>query len=453
METTGVQVPLSFRQPRPVVRWLAVLLAAVGWYVSLQLLRVASGARPADPLLQALCGGQADPGQTDDCTSVLTSPQGYVPLGSGPDAPRIPISALGMAYFAAVGLWYLFVGPPTWPGRLWHLLISAFVVGGAWQSVDYIRVMAWELHRWCGGCLIVHAVNGGLLALTLLAYPWRPPTRPQTRHPSTRLALAAAAAGALALITHLALAYVVVAGTILKERTEKYVAVLNDPEYILWDFRRQAPVSIPLLDDEVFAGSPTAPNTVVVFSDFQCPHCREAHQLLAQILDRYPGQLRVVWRHYPQDPECNPDPKYRGGGHASACRASRAIEAARVVGGSEACARMRGLLYARRDQLPTVPWSRQTPQQRRLLEDWAAEIGLDREAFTQATDSPAVAARIRADLELADRLGVHAIPVIYLNGKRLRNWSKVETWDTLLGGLSPPASQPTIPPAAHVDAP
>src|SRR5258708_3816506 len=45
----------------------------------------------------------------------------------------------------------------------------------------------------------------------------------------------------------------------------------------------------------------TAPGqvTVLLFSDYECPHCRRTHAALAPLLVKYTGLLRVVVRHVP----------------------------------------------------------------------------------------------------------------------------------------------------------
>jgi protein-disulfide isomerase/uncharacterized membrane protein len=432
----------SFEQPKPWIRWLAVALALAGWWVSWKLLLVSFGAAANDPFLQVVCGG----GPSSGCDSVLTSSHAYVRISPSGEAPKIPVSAFGMGYFAFVALWYLFVGPPVWRSRLWHLLPGLVVLFGAAESLAYIGVMKYVLGRWCGGCLAAHAINGGLLLLTLAAYPWRRTTPPGPRHPSTRLALATVAAGGLAFLLHLVGTYTATVLNILQERTGTYAEVLNDPEFILWDFNRQPVVSIPLYEDELIAGAPSAPNTVVVFSDFQCPACLKSHEMLLRVAEKYPTAVRVVFRYYPQDPACNANPRFRSGGHASACRAAQAAEAARVVGGRDAYLAMRKKLWDNQAALPMRPYVDQNARARELFADWAADLGLGRAAFVAAMDSPAVAARIQADIAEADRLGIQTVPVVYVNGKRLRNWSKLETWDAILGGQPPAGTQSsTIP--------
>lgn len=448
------------RPPKPVVRWLTVLWAAAGWYVSLQLLRVSLGADTANPFLQLACGS-ADTADDNSCLSVLTSPQAFVPLSRQPGALKMPSAFFGLAYFAFVGLWYMLIGPPAARGRRWHALILVVVVVGVGHSLGYMEVMAWELHRWCAGCLVAHGINGGLLLLTLLAYPWQerqrhraadpeaapraaaPPT-PALPHPTARLVLATVAAGVLAGIAQFGLLLAFQLGGILRERTQRYEQLVNDPAYVVWDFQRQTPADIPLHEDETFVGAPGAPHTLVIFGDFQCTACRAAHDLIPRLLERHAGRLRVAFRHYPQDPACNPNPTYRRGGHASACLAALAAEAARDRGGESAYAEMRGLLYERQLDLPTRTSPADQQKLRRLLENWAADIGLDPSAFGPALDDPRVAERVRCDIELGERLGLRALPALFLDGRRVVGWSKLETWDALLapGVESAPATAP-----------
>ena len=46
-------------------------------------------------------------------------------------------------------------------------------------------------------------------------------------------------------------------------------------------------------------GNPNAPVTVVEFSDFQCPFCARSLPLLKQVADKYPDQVRIVYKHFP----------------------------------------------------------------------------------------------------------------------------------------------------------
>jgi protein-disulfide isomerase/uncharacterized membrane protein len=438
--------PAAFAQPKPWLRWAAIILAAAGWYVSYRAFLVSAQVAGQDALLARFCGGPDASGR-DNCSAVLTSPQAYAPLGHDAGALRIPMATFGMSYFAALLLWYLFIGPPTHSRRVWHLVPLLVLIGGVWYSVSAIQVMAHVLHRWCPICMAAHGLNGGLVLLTLIAWPWRRPRRVTRPHPAARLAPAVLVAGSLSLLVHVLVVYVLVAGSIMRESTAEYSRIVSDPQFVRWDFQRQSPVDIPLYPDEPLGGSPDAPHTVVVFGDFQCNVCKQSHEMLMEVARKYPGQLRVAFRYYPQDPACNPNPRFRTGGHLSACRAVQAAEAARTVGGLDAYLKMRRLLWERQNLLPQEPLAQQSTTQRQLFENWAAELGLDRAAFEQAMEAADSGSRIRSDIELADKLGISAVPVVYMDGKRVLGWSKAETWDALLGEAETPASQAETMPA------
>src|SRR5262249_25009982 len=61
--------------------------------------------------------------------------------------------------------------------------------------------------------------------------------------------------------------------------------------------------SLPRYDLDVgkapVAGNHNAKVTLVEFSDFQCPYCREAHRVIAELQKKYPNDLRVVYRDFP----------------------------------------------------------------------------------------------------------------------------------------------------------
>ncbi|MCA1561820.1 MAG: thioredoxin domain-containing protein [Acidobacteria bacterium] len=70
---------------------------------------------------------------------------------------------------------------------------------------------------------------------------------------------------------------------------------------------------------------------IVTFSDYQCPGCRAAHDVLKPVLAKYDkGVVEFVLKHYPLEAECNPD--VPGGNHFAACEAAAAYVMARGTG-------------------------------------------------------------------------------------------------------------------------
>lgn len=423
MRTDPEQTPpayTDFKPRRGWIRWTAAVLALAGWWLSLDLAKLSFGLAASTPWLQAECGADVDPSQSFDCQSVLSSSWGSLALSKRPSALRIPIATFGMGYFALVGLWYLFVGPPTRSRWAWHLLIAAIVVCGALVSLLMMHVMGNVLHRWCLGCIATHMLNGGLLLLTIVAFPWKRDHAEVAPHPRGRLALATLAACAFLFLLHPFATLVVLANNSAGRIYRAYTDIVDDPEYIRWQYERQPAQTLLGGDQSAHAGDPAAPNTVVVFVDYQCPVCKSACDMLKTVVQTHPGTLRVNYRHFPLDRSCN-DGVPRSA-HPAACRASLAAEAAQVAGGLDGFLRMRDLLYERLGELENAPY----PQ-------WAADLGLDGNAFSEALESERVARRIQEDIDLGRQLGVEAIPVLFLNGRRLHHWTKPETWEALLG--------------------
>ncbi len=421
---------------RQALRWAAVALAALGWWVSLDLLAVSRGLPSSNPLIRAQCGDDLD----SECLSVLRSERARFgarrATDDQPATTGVPWAAVGMGYFAFVAVWYALIGFPERGRGFWHTPILLVVLLGLLQSLSLIRVMAFDLHRWCAGCLTAHAINGAIVLLTVLGRPWgRASPREYARlvvglaRPTPGTAFATL--GLAFLVGYFHVVSVALASTrdLAINLEEKYRALVGDPAYTRWRYDTQTPVDLPIHPDDAVSGPLDAPHTLVAFVDFQCPQCRAAHARVKQAAQRHPGAVRVVYRHFPQDSACNPH--YPTRSHPAACRAAAAYEAARIVGGAPAAERMRERMYERQDELELDRFAA-----------WAAELGLDAPRFAAALDSDAVRERIRADADLGKRLGLRAMPVLYLDGRRVDGWSIDAAWDALLGVA---ASRPDAP--------
>jgi len=58
--------------------------------------------------------------------------------------------------------------------------------------------------------------------------------------------------------------------------------------------------SVPVSSKDPVWGSRTAPVTMVVFSDFECPFCQRVETTITQLKEKYGAdKLRVVWKNNP----------------------------------------------------------------------------------------------------------------------------------------------------------
>jgi len=138
-------------------------------------------------------------------------------------------------------------------------------------------------------------------------------------------------------------------------------------------------------------GRASAPVSVVVFADYQCPGCAELHKLLKVADDSLPGTLRVVTRHFPLS------------GHAHAQAAANAAECAAEQGRFR---EFETVAYAQQDSIGAKPWLR-----------LAQEAGVrDTVDFLRCVVNTRHASAVHRDLGVARELGLVGTPAYLVNG-------------------------------------
>ncbi len=149
-----------------------------------------------------------------------------------------------------------------------------------------------------------------------------------------------------------------------------------------------------LTADDHVRGAAGAPVTILEYGDYECPYCRGAFRDVHLLLDRYPDNIRFVFRNFPI-PQIHP--------HAE--QAAEAAEAAAAQG--EFWGMYEALLQPYAD-LDTGS-----------LVGYAEALGLDIDRFRADLASRAYAARINRDVQEGVRNGVNATPKFYVNGQRI----------------------------------
>jgi len=154
-------------------------------------------------------------------------------------------------------------------------------------------------------------------------------------------------------------------------------------------------------------GRADAPVTIVEFSDFECPYCREAAFGVEKILKQYEGDVRVVFKNLPLDQSCNEAMAQPL--HHFACRAA---ELARCAG-----AERDELFWSVHDMLFTG-----ATLSAERLDGVPEEAGLDPDALATCLASGDQMSEVREDIALARELGISGTPVFFLNGRRLSDY-------------------------------
>jgi Na+/H+ antiporter NhaA len=185
------------------------------------------------------------------------------------------------------------------------------------------------------------------------------------------------------------------------------VITLLPPEVMTRQFARTAESIVDLAapvdpERDHIRGDDDAPVTLVEYGDFECPFCGRAEPVLRQLLNEFGNDLRFVFRHLPLS-DVHP-------------RAQLAAEAAEAADDQGAFWEMHDLLFDHQDALEP-----------RNLVEYARELGLDVDRFTDELRRHEHAGRIASDVDDADLSGVSGTPTFFVNGIRHQGPYDIET--------------------------
>lgn len=144
--------------------------------------------------------------------------------------------------------------------------------------------------------------------------------------------------------------------------------------------------------------------TIIEFSDFQCPFCARVQPTLLELAEKYPGRVRLLYRHLPLAMH----PHAVGAAEASECAAEQ-----------ETFVPYHDLLFAKQDSIGVKSW-----------EGFAEEAGVpDIESFIDCVESERYAERVQIDMTVADQLGFTGTPVFIVNGRVVRGARPLEDFE------------------------
>ncbi len=448
------------------VTFLLCLAAAV---ISYKLLAKHVTGSSGSAWFDAGCRAASEEAGGADCQAVLESPYSYFPPkreGEPPGRPHTPVALYGLLYYSALGIWVAGIGRPSRRWRWIHLIPLLLAAAGLIASIQLTRIMFTELEAWCPWCLATHILNALIAVGLVLLWPWKPPVQPvepvegeaetpaderterTSAGPSVWRVLATLAVIALAVYGHRGQYGAMVAkqtGALLQRCIAQVKTLRQDPKQLMRFWASSPQQEILIRPDDPFktrAARDEPVLDVVVYSDFQCPMCaRFARFFEGEAQKLFGGRLKLIYKHYPLDAECNP--LVMRTVHAGACEASRLAEAARILGGREAFWKVHDELF----RLQRAGHRGRTYD----VEALAALIGVKPETLRVTMDLPEVRKRVEEDIRLAQTYGVHATPTIFIEGRRIHPLATTSAafWDALadafwkrIGAPRPPETKP-----------
>lgn len=162
-------------------------------------------------------------------------------------------------------------------------------------------------------------------------------------------------------------------------------------------------------------------NLLIEYSDFQCPACKNAHNILKAIESSGSADFSItkkvtfVYRHFPLFQIHN--------------KANVAAYAAEAAGKQNKFWEMTDLLF---DNQQT--WKESKNPEKEDFVNYAKELKLDLEKFKKDIDSSEVKNKVAENLKDADQMGVDRTPTFFLNGQKV-NVNSFDEFKILLKNL------------------
>lgn len=176
------------------------------------------------------------------------------------------------------------------------------------------------------------------------------------------------------------------------QKRQEYLAKLIEDNKVKILMEPLDPPTIEVsVDDDPSKGPKDAPVTIVEFSDFQCPACRQADFRMLDLLKQFEGKVHFVYRDFPLTR------------HKDAVPASVAANCAKEQGKYW---EFHELLFQNQNNLKPADFTRH-----------AETLKLDMKKFAECQTDPKWVAEVNKDLEDGEKAGVNSTPSFFVNGK------------------------------------
>jgi protein-disulfide isomerase len=175
--------------------------------------------------------------------------------------------------------------------------------------------------------------------------------------------------------------------------------------------KRYRPIAAKKIDVSAapMKGNANGKITLIEFADYECPHCKRFQPVLRQVVEDFPNDVKLYFKHYPLPQHTN----------------------ARLAAEGAVAAQKQGKFWQFQDKL----WEHQDDLGPAEIEKVAKESGLDVGKFRQDIASEAVKAHVEKDHTDGTSAGIQATPTLYINGREytdardsdsLKEWIKDE---------------------------
>ncbi|WPU64706.1 DsbA family protein [Peredibacter starrii] len=173
------------------------------------------------------------------------------------------------------------------------------------------------------------------------------------------------------------------------------------------------PLQAEIRSDESFRGNKDAPITLIEYSDFECPFCSRGYGTVMELMKKYEGKIRFVYKHLPLS------------FHPQAMPAAQYYEAIRLQSPEKAW-EFHDAIYKNQRALQNGE---------SFLKAEAKKLKVDMAKLEKDAKSEAVQKRIDADMAEAAKFGFQGTPGFLLNGVPVKGAYPTSHFDGLIEEL------------------
>ena len=177
---------------------------------------------------------------------------------------------------------------------------------------------------------------------------------------------------------------------------ENLFILVNSKEKLVKIYKLESTARIDLTGSPI-RGVENAPVTIAVYSDFQCPYCSQVEPVLAQLLAKFPKEVKIVFKNYPLS------------FHKFARSAATAALAAHE----------QGKYWEFHDRL----FENYADLSEDKILEIARSLKLDMDKFKSKRVDPGIQELINRDMAEAQDNGVTGTPSLFINGKPVKDRS------------------------------
>jgi len=256
-------------------------------------------------------------------------------------------------------------------------------------SLYLAAVSTFILKTVCIWCSALYLINTAFLVLILLSLDWPRKVVTQFASDFELLRTAPRILGGFLAVVILAMVFIVIQ---LNRSSRIDIVPTGD----------NAPVDINISKDPSL-GPANASVTIIEFSDFQCPYCREMHFVLKKMREKFGPRIRIVYKNFPLDPDCNSGIKFSL--HPGSCVLAYAAE----------CAFQSGCFESFYDKLIQI-----NIYNMGSLLQLAIDCGIDPNEFQACMTSTDPKKAVSKDIDDALKVRIEATPTLVINGRILQ---------------------------------